>query len=33
MHLMIARHAGRAAGAAEFATLDLRAMRRLGIQG
>lgn len=28
-HLLVARRAGRAAGAAEFATLDLRASRRL----
>ena len=33
MQLMIARQAGRAAGAAEFATLDLRAIRRFGFQG
>lgn len=31
-HLMIARHAGRAAGAAEFSTMDLRAIDRLGLR-
>jgi hypothetical protein len=32
-HLMLARQAGRAAGAAEFAPLDLRATGRLGLLG